>query len=74
MIAGNLLSSSTRNKENESKAKYLTQDKKAESVDAMKNLDECLTQLAVSMMSLISFPLFQYKEIELVHILILEEP
>ncbi len=59
MIAGNLLSSSTRNKENESKAKYLTQDKKAESVDAMKNLDECLTQLAVSMMSLISFPLFQ---------------
>ena len=50
VIAGNLLSPSTRNKEHESKAKYLTRNIKAESVEAMKNLDECLAQLAVSMM------------------------
>jgi DNA polymerase delta subunit 2 len=48
VIAGNLLSPSTRNKEHESKAKYLTRNIKAESVEAMKNLDESLAQLAVS--------------------------
>jgi hypothetical protein len=48
VIAGNSLSSSTRNKQNEAKAKYLTRNAQAQSVDAMKNLDECLAQLAVS--------------------------
>jgi DNA polymerase delta subunit 2 len=48
VIAGNLLSPSTRNKEHESKAKYLTRNIKAESVEAMKDLDESLAQLAVS--------------------------
>ncbi|CAB3982528.1 DNA polymerase delta subunit 2 [Paramuricea clavata] len=46
VIAGNSLSSSTRNKQNEAKAKYLTRNAQAQSVDAMKNLDECLAQLA----------------------------
>ena len=49
VIAGNLLSPSTRNKEHESKAKYLTRNIKAESVEAMKHLDECLAQLASCM-------------------------
>ncbi|XP_046852136.1 DNA polymerase delta subunit 2-like isoform X2 [Xenia sp. Carnegie-2017] len=48
VICGNSLSACTRDKDKESKAKYLTRNTKADSVEAMMHLDECLSQLASS--------------------------
>ena len=47
VVAGNSLSESTRDRAEMSKAKYLTKDTKAGSIDAVKTLDDsCLVQLA----------------------------
>ncbi|KAM9858342.1 DNA polymerase delta subunit 2 isoform 1-T2 [Aulostomus maculatus] len=48
LLAGNLLSQSTQDKDASTKAKYLTKKTQAGSVDAMRLLDELLLQLVVS--------------------------
>ncbi|KAM3867809.1 DNA polymerase delta subunit 2 [Diretmus argenteus] len=48
VLAGNLLSQSTQDKEASTKAKYLTKKTQAGSVDAMRLLDELLLQLVAS--------------------------
>lgn len=48
LLAGNLLSPSTQDKDASSKAKYLTKKTQAGSVDAIRMLDELLLQLAAS--------------------------
>ncbi|ELT96314.1 hypothetical protein CAPTEDRAFT_168965 [Capitella teleta] len=49
ILAGNSLSENTQDKENISKAKYLTKKTMAGSVDAIKSLDSLLVQLASCM-------------------------
>ncbi|KAJ7386286.1 DNA polymerase delta subunit 2 [Desmophyllum pertusum] len=46
IIAGNALSQCTQTKDSETKAKYLTRNAMAGSVEAMKNLDDFVLQLA----------------------------
>ncbi|XP_029915748.1 DNA polymerase delta subunit 2 [Myripristis murdjan] len=48
LLAGNLLSQSTQNKEDSTKAKYLTKKTQAGSVEAIRLLDELLLQLVAS--------------------------
>ncbi|XP_069034130.1 DNA polymerase delta subunit 2 [Embiotoca jacksoni] len=48
LLAGNLLSQSTQDKDASTKAKYLTKKTQAGSVDAMRLLDELLLQLVAS--------------------------
>ncbi|XP_054854421.1 DNA polymerase delta subunit 2 [Eublepharis macularius] len=48
ILAGNLLSQNTQNKETVNKAKYLTKKTQAASVEAVKMLDEILLQLSMS--------------------------
>ncbi|XP_067087212.1 DNA polymerase delta subunit 2 [Osmerus mordax] len=48
LLAGNLLSQSTQDKDASTRAKYLTKKTQASSVDAMKLLDEMLLQLVGS--------------------------
>lgn len=48
LLAGNLLSQSTQDKEASKKAKYLTKKTQAASVEAIRLLDELLLQLAAS--------------------------
>ncbi|XP_072913398.1 DNA polymerase delta subunit 2 [Hemitrygon akajei] len=48
ILAGNLLSRSTQNKDSFTKAKYLTKKTQAASVEAIKMLDEILVQLSAS--------------------------
>lgn len=49
LLAGNLLSQSTQDKDASTKAKYLTKKTQAGSVDAMRLLDELLLQLVASL-------------------------
>ncbi|XP_028312792.1 DNA polymerase delta subunit 2 [Gouania willdenowi] len=48
LLAGNLLSSNTQDKDSSTKAKYLTKKTQAGSVDAIRLLDELLFQLVAS--------------------------
>lgn len=48
ILAGNLLSRNTQNKDSFTKAKYLTKKTQAASVEAIKMLDEILVQLSAS--------------------------
>ncbi|XP_023338369.1 DNA polymerase delta subunit 2 [Eurytemora carolleeae] len=48
ILAGDCLAESTRNKEDLTRARYLTLNKQAGSVDAMRQLDDLLVQLAGS--------------------------
>ncbi|KAF3696014.1 DNA polymerase delta subunit 2 DNA polymerase delta subunit p50 [Channa argus] len=48
LLAGNLLSQSTQDKDASTKAKYLTKKTQAGSVDAIRLLDELLLQLVIS--------------------------
>nr|XP_055024153.1 DNA polymerase delta subunit 2 [Misgurnus anguillicaudatus] len=48
ILAGNLLSQSTQDKDSTTKAKYLTKKTQAASVDAIRLLDELLVQLVAS--------------------------
>jgi DNA polymerase II small subunit/DNA polymerase delta subunit B len=49
ILAGNSVNEKTRNKESMNKARYLTKDEDAASVEAIQSLDEVLASLCVSL-------------------------